>query len=57
MGAFKAGVSIVTFDEKDNIDSLNQTLRDSGARGFMFSPQTVISEDANNHHVTRQTFL
>ena len=40
MGAFKAGVSIVTFDEKDNIDALAQALKDSGAKGFMFSPQT-----------------
>jgi hypothetical protein len=49
MGAIKAGVSIVTFDEKDNIDALNQTLKDSGAKGLMFSPQTVISQDANGH--------
>lgn len=58
MGAFKAGVSIVTFDEKENIDSLNQTLKDSSARGFLFSPQTVVSRDeATHHNVTRQTFL
>jgi len=42
MGAFKAGVQIVTFDEKDNIDALNSSLKDSGARGFIFSPQTHI---------------
>jgi acyl-CoA synthetase (AMP-forming)/AMP-acid ligase II len=53
MGAFKAGVQIVTFDEKESIDALNQTLRDSGARGFLFSPQTVISHDENHHSVTR----
>lgn len=58
MGAFKAGVSIVTFDEKENIDALNQTLRDSGARGFMFSPSTSVSHDHKaNTEVTRQTFL
>ena len=57
MGAFKAGVQIVTFDEKENIDALNNTLKDSGARGFLFSPQTVISHDENHHSVTRQTFL
>jgi hypothetical protein len=58
MGAFKAGVSVVTFDEKESIDALNQSLKDSGARGFMFSPQTVISHDAQNHtEVNRQTFL
>lgn len=56
MGAFKAGVSIVTFNEKESIDALNHALKDSGARGFLFSPQTVVSHE-NNHHVTRQTFL
>ena len=58
MGAFKAGVSVVTFNEKESIDALNQTLKDSGARGFMFSPSTVVSHDSNTHtDVTRQTFL
>lgn len=58
MGAFKAGVSIVTFDEKENIDALTQALKDSNARGFLFSPQTEISNDKETHqHVTRQTFL
>lgn len=58
MGAFKAGVSIVTFNEKESIDALNQTLRDSGARGFMFSPSTVVGQDEISHtEVTRQTFL
>lgn len=58
MGAFKAGVSVVTFDEKENIDALNQTLKESGARGFMLSPQTVVSHDAQNQtDVNRQSFL
>jgi len=56
MGAFKAGVSVVTFDEKESVDALNSTLKDSGARGFLFSPQTVISQEGHNT-VTRQTFL
>jgi hypothetical protein len=38
MGAIKAGVTIVTFDEKDSVDALNQTLQDSGAKGLLFSP-------------------
>jgi hypothetical protein len=38
MGAIKAGVTVVTFDEKDNLDALDQTLRDSGVRGLLFSP-------------------
>ena len=54
MGAFKAGVSVVTFDEKDSIDALNQTLKDSGARGFIFSPQTVISKDEETHHTVNR---
>ena len=45
MGAFKAGVSIITFDEKDSVDALNHSLRE-GARGLMFSPSTIISNDA-----------
>ena len=58
MGAFKAGVSIVTFDEKDSVDALNHSLRDSGARGFMFSPTTVISNnEATHEQMSRKTFL
>lgn len=54
MGAFKAGVTVVTFDEKDSIDALNHAIKDSGARGLMFSPQTVVSQDETNHSsVTR----
>ena len=45
MGSIKAGVTVVTFDEKDSLDALDQTLRDSGARGLLFSPQTVISQE------------
>ena len=48
MGAFKAGVSIVTFDEKESIDALNETLKESGSRGLMFSPSTVVSHDEQN---------
>ena len=38
MGAIKAGVTLVAFDEKDSIEALNDTIKDSGARGVMFSP-------------------
>ncbi len=55
MGASKAGVTVVTFDEKDSIDSLNQTLKDSGARGLLFSPQTVISQGEDGHNISRET--
>tara|TARA_B110000285_G_C14945864_1_gene524279 strand:+ start:365 stop:778 length:414 start_codon:yes stop_codon:yes gene_type:complete len=44
MGAAKAGVTIVTFDEKDSEDALHQTLKDSGARGLLFSPDTEAGE-------------
>jgi len=52
MGAAKAGVSIVTFDEKNDCDALHQTLKDSGARGLFFSPSTSIDKN-----VTRNTYL
>lgn len=45
MGAAKAGVSLVTFSEKENCDALDNALRDSGARGFLFSPSSVVNED------------
>jgi hypothetical protein len=48
---------VVAFDEKDSQDALDQTLRDSGARGLLFSPSTVISQEQNGHSVTRETYL
>lgn len=47
----------MTFDEKDNIDAVHHALSNSDARGLMFSPQTVISKEANGEQVTRKTFL
>lgn len=44
MGAAKAGVAVVSFSEKDSQDALDQTLRDSGARGLFFSPSTQAGE-------------
>jgi len=49
MGAAKAGVGVVTFSEKDNCDSLHQTLKDSGARGLLYSPCSQVSEGATRH--------
>lgn len=40
MGAIKAGVTIVTFDEKDNADALDNALSSSKARGLIISPST-----------------
>ena len=52
MGAAKAGVTCVTFSEKDDMDALHSALKDSGARGLYFSPSTPIDGD-----VTRKTYL
>jgi acyl-CoA synthetase (AMP-forming)/AMP-acid ligase II len=54
MGAAKAGVTIVTHNEKDSCDSLHQALRDSGARGLIFSPSTIVNEKSKE---TRLSFL
>jgi len=47
MGAAKAGVSVVTFSEKNDMDALHHALRDSGARGLVFSPSTETNEGGN----------
>ena len=52
MGAIKAGVSIVTFDEKDSSDALEHTLATSKAKGLIFSPSTEVESGE-----TRLTFL
>ena len=52
MGSIKAGVSVVTFDEKENEEALSHALATSKARGLLFSPSTEVAEGA-----TRQTFL
>lgn len=51
MGSIKAGVSVVTFDEKDSMDALESTLASSNARGLIFSPDT--EADGSD----RKTFL
>ena len=53
MGASKAGVTVVTFSEKESCDALHSALKDSGARGLLFSPSTPTSEDGN----TRAEFV
>ena len=52
MGSIKAGVAVVTFDEKDSIESFEHALASSKAKGLFFSPLTETSEGN-----TRQTFL
>ena len=48
MGAAKAGVSIVTFEEKNSKDSLHEALRSSGARGLLFSPSTQVDDEGTS---------
>lgn len=45
---------MVTFDEKNNIDALQGALKNSDAKGLMFSPSTHTSEGEGN---TRERFL
>jgi len=40
VGALKAGVTLVTLDEKDNIDHVASALDKSEARGLLISPHT-----------------
>ena len=53
MGAAKAGVTCVVFSEKDNVDAFHTALKDSGARGLLFSPSTSLDAEG----ATRQSFL
>ena len=53
MGAAKAGVSVVIFNEKNDKDAFHQALRDSGARGLIFSPSTAVNDNGDS----RQTIL
>ena len=53
MGAIKAGVSVVTFDEKDSCDALDHALAASKAKGLVFSPETETDEE----NTSRLTFL
>lgn len=48
MGAIKAGVSVVSFDEKDSEDALDHALGASKARGLIISPSTEVAEDGSN---------
>ena len=45
MGAIKAGVAVVSFDEKDSSEALDHALATSGARGLIFSPSTETGEE------------
>lgn len=45
MGAMKAGVSVVTFAEKDNVDALDHALRTTNAKGLIFGPDASVGEN------------
>lgn len=52
MGAIKAGVTMVSFAEKDNQDALDHALRTTKAKGLMLTPSSSVNENS-----TRKTFL
>ena len=52
MGSIKAGVSVVTFDEKESADALEHALVSSKAKGLIISPDTETEEGSD-----RKTFL
>ena len=54
VGAIKAGVVVVAFDEKDSKEALHHALSDSRARGLLFSADIRIQE---NKADTRYTYL
>jgi len=45
MGAAKAGVTLVTFAEKEDESSFSNVLKESGAKGLLISPQTLVNEN------------
>lgn len=47
MGAIKAGVTVVTFNEKESIDALHSALKDSKCKGLIFSPSTELAQSGN----------
>lgn len=49
MGAIKAGVTVVTFDEKDDVDALDQALANSDVKGLIFTPDTATGENQTRH--------
>lgn len=52
LGAFKAGVQIVTFEEKDSADALEHALHSTKAKGLLFNP-----EAATESKQTRMSFV
>lgn len=41
LAAFKIGVTIVTFDERDSVLDISRGLKETKARGLIFSPSTL----------------
>ena len=46
-------MTVVVHQEKDSLDALSQTLKESGARGLLFSPDAEVDDKKN----TRDTYL
>jgi len=44
IGAAKAGVTCVSFDERDSQDALDHALRTSGAKGLIYSANSTVAE-------------
>ena len=47
IGAAKAGVTCVSFDERDSQDALDHALRTSGAKGLIFSANAPVADTQN----------
>lgn len=45
MGAIKAGVSVVTFSDKENVDALDHALSSTKAKGLIFAPDALVSKN------------
>lgn len=44
MGAIKAGVSVVTFAEKDSQDALDHALKSTNAKGLIIAPDAACGD-------------
>lgn len=43
MGAIKAGVTIVTVADKENVDAVDHALSSTKAKGLIFAPDTPLA--------------
>jgi hypothetical protein len=45
MGAIKAGVSVVTFNDKENADALDHALTSTKAKGLIFAADSPMGNN------------